>query len=128
MCIRDRHSRLPSDIFEPHRTSLALAAYNVGMGRLEDARVLTEKMGGDPHNWMDVSNYLPYLQIKKYFEPTKHGYARGAEAVTYVKNIQNYYQTLIRHKLVSKDSTQPSPDFQVALLPNSITGKHWSAL
>ena len=124
----DLHSRLPNDIFEPHRTSLALAAYNVGMGHLEDARVLTEKMGGDPHNWIDVTNYLPYLQIKKHYETTKHGYARGSEAVTYVKNIQNYYQTLIWHQLLSQDSTEPYPHFQVALLPNSINGKHWSAL
>jgi len=124
----DLRSRLPSDIFEPHRTSLALAAYNVGMGHLEDARVLTEKMGGDPHDWMDVINYLPYLQVKKYYETTKYGYAKGGEAVTYVQNIQNYYQTLIWQRLVAQDSTQSSPDFQIALLPNSISGERWSAL
>ena len=124
----DLHSRLPNDIFEPHRTSLALAAYNVGMGHLEDARVLTEKMGGDPHNWMDVTNYLPYLQIKTYYETTKHGYARGAEAVTYVKNIQNYYHTLIWQELITANSINSSANFQMVLLPNSISGKRWSAL
>ena len=33
--------RLPKRIAEPDRTLMTLAAYNVGFGHLEDARILT---------------------------------------------------------------------------------------
>ena len=39
--------RLPERIGEPDRTWMALAAYNMGMGHLEDARVLTQRQGGN---------------------------------------------------------------------------------
>jgi membrane-bound lytic murein transglycosylase F len=86
--------RLPRDIHDPDRTWLALAAYNVGMGHLEDARVLTERHGGDPHLWQDVMQYLPLLQKPDYYQTTRYGFARGQEAVTYVQNIRHYYSIL----------------------------------
>ena len=52
-------NRLPSTVRDPDRTWLALAAYNVGMGHLEDARVITEGKGGDPNSWYDVKQSLP---------------------------------------------------------------------
>ena len=86
--------RLPDDIEEPDRTWMALAAYNVGMGHLEDARKITEQQGGDPHLWRDVMDRLPLLQKSKYYKPTRYGYARGLEAVTYVQNIRHYNSIL----------------------------------
>jgi membrane-bound lytic murein transglycosylase F len=85
---------LPGDISEPDRTWFALAAYNIGRGHLEDARVITERQGGDPHRWVDVKERLPLLQKSKYYRSTRHGYARGSEPVTYVKNIRHYYNIL----------------------------------
>ncbi len=85
---------LPEDIHEPDRTWFALAAYNIGRGHLEDARVLTERQGGDPHLWSDVKQRLPLLQRSKYYKTVRHGYARGNEPVTYVKNIRHYYNIL----------------------------------
>jgi membrane-bound lytic murein transglycosylase F len=82
--------RMPDDITEPDRTWFALAAYNIGRGHLEDARVITEREGGDPHLWSDLRKYLPLLQRSKYYSNTRHGYARGSEPVTYVKNIRHY--------------------------------------
>ena len=82
--------RLPSDIEEPHRTSMALAAYNIGLGHLEDARVLTERAGGNPHFWQDVRTHLPKLQNPDFFPITKFGFAEGQTAVTYVDNIRHY--------------------------------------
>ncbi len=64
------------------------------MGHLEDARILTEKHGGDPDKWIDVKNHLPLLAQRKYFEKTKHGYARGWEPVAYVQNIRQFYNIL----------------------------------
>ncbi len=86
--------RLPGDIYEPDRTWLALAAYNIGMGHLEDARVLTERHGGDPHLWQDVMAHLPLLQKPRYYQEVRYGFARGQEAVTYVQNIRHYYSIL----------------------------------
>ncbi|MEZ5568595.1 MAG: membrane-bound lytic murein transglycosylase MltF [Halioglobus sp.] len=86
--------RLPKDIYEPDRTWMALAAYNIGMGHLEDARVLTERQGGDPHLWQDVMQRLPLLEKKNFYHTLRHGFARGTEAVTYVQNIRHYYSIL----------------------------------
>jgi len=54
-------ARISEKIAEPDRTWFALAAYNVGYGHLEDARILTEKGGKDPNIWMDVKEFLPLL-------------------------------------------------------------------
>jgi membrane-bound lytic murein transglycosylase F len=87
-------ARIPEQILEPDRTWLAMAAYNVGYGHLEDARILTEKAGKDPNKWVDVKNFLPLLQKKKYYKQTRYGYARGNEPVIYVQNIRRYYDVL----------------------------------
>lgn len=86
--------RLPERITEPDRTKLALAAYNVGMGHLEDARVLTDRAGQNPDLWENVREHLPLLQQSTYYKTVKHGYARGTEAATYVENIYHFYNIL----------------------------------
>ena len=43
-------SRVPERLQEPDRTWFALAAYNVGLGHLEDARKITQKQGSDPYS------------------------------------------------------------------------------
>ncbi len=90
--------RIPADVAEPDRTWMALAAYNVGYGHLEDARVLTEQQGGDPHLWQDVEQRFPLLAKRKYYRNTVHGFARGWEPVAYVENIRNFYNILAWHQ------------------------------
>lgn len=90
----DLHRRLPSRITEPDRTKFALAAYNVGFGHLEDARVLTERGGANPDLWEDVQRFLPLLRQKKYYSTVKRGYARGTEPVNYVNNIYRFKSIL----------------------------------
>ena len=92
--LKNMMRRLPNDIYEPDRTWMALAAYNIGMGHLNDARVLTESQGGDPHLWRHVMERLPLLQKSTYYKKTRYGFARGQEAVTYVQNIRHYYSIL----------------------------------
>ncbi|WP_231730936.1 membrane-bound lytic murein transglycosylase MltF [Lacimicrobium alkaliphilum] len=87
--------RIPERIEYPDRLWFALAAYNVGMGHLEDARILTERQGGNPDIWVDVKSRLPLLRQKRFYKTTRYGYARGDEAVTYVANIRRYYDTLV---------------------------------
>ena len=86
---------IPARIPEPDRTWFALAAYNIGYGHLEDARVLTERQGADPDRWIDVRKRLPLLRQKKYYRQTRYGFARGDEPVRYVGNIRRYYDTLV---------------------------------
>jgi membrane-bound lytic murein transglycosylase F len=87
-------ARISQTIPEPDRTWFALAAYNVGYYHLEDARMLTEKYGKDPDKWVDVKEFLPLLQQKKYYKQTRYGYARGNEPVIYVQNIRRYFDVL----------------------------------
>ncbi len=88
-------NRIPARIGDPDRTWMAMAAYNIGMGHLEDARVLTERQGGNPDLWVDVKRRLPQLRQKKYYRTTRYGYARGDEALQYVENIRRYYDSLV---------------------------------
>ena len=78
-------------IAEPDRTWMALAAYNVGFGHLEDARILTQSAGDNPDLWLDVKKIFASAQSRKNgMTKTEFGYARGQEPVTYVQNIRNY--------------------------------------
>lgn len=88
-------NRIPARISDPDRTWMAMASYNIGMGHLEDARVLTERQGGNPDLWVDVKRRLPQLRQKKYYRTTRYGYARGDEALQYVENIRRYYDSLV---------------------------------
>ncbi|HBE91423.1 MAG TPA: membrane-bound lytic murein transglycosylase MltF [Gammaproteobacteria bacterium] len=85
---------LPYRIKQPDRMWLALAAYNVGRGHLEDARILAQKDGASPDIWLDVQKYLPLLAKPEWHQNTRHGYARGYEPVQYVNRVRGYYEIL----------------------------------
>jgi len=87
-------NKMPDRIPDPDRLWFALAAYNVGFGHLNDARIITQRQGGDPDRWFEVKTRLPLLKQKKYYKNTKHGYARGDEPVNYVESIRRFYHTL----------------------------------
>lgn len=91
------YDRLPERIQGPDRIQMALAAYNVGSGHLEDARKLTEAHGDNPDKWADVKRYLPLLAKPKYYQNTRYGYARGWEPVVYVERINQFYNILRWH-------------------------------
>ena len=100
-------ARLPERIKDPDRSLFALAAYNVGFGHLEDARILTVRNNRNPDLWADVREHLPLLSKKKYYSTLKRGYARGNEPVIYVDNIQ-YYRSYLQLNSVSQQSNQKS--------------------
>jgi membrane-bound lytic murein transglycosylase F len=93
--IRQTLQALPDEIKEPDRSWMALAAYNIGMGHLVDARKLTHQRGGNPNHWVDVRASLPLLTQPRWFKKTDFGYARGHETVTYVGNVRTYYDMLV---------------------------------
>lgn len=88
--------RIPDDVKQPDRTWFALAAYNMGMGHLYDARRLARQLGKSPSLWKDLEQVLPLLAQKKYYRKLKYGYARGHEPVRYVQRIRNYKDILER--------------------------------
>jgi membrane-bound lytic murein transglycosylase F len=74
---RQVHDKIPAHVPEPDKTWFALAAYNMGYGRIEDARVLAQKSGRDPDSWEDVRAFLP-----------------AEETARYVDNVRNYHDLL----------------------------------
>lgn len=98
---------LPQRIPEPDRTWLALAAYNVGYGHLEDARILAQRQKLNPDSWLDLKKSLPLLSRSEYFDALKHGYARGGEPVIFVENIRTYYDILLKFEKPHKPVFMP---------------------
>ena len=96
--VQDLRSKLPPRITEPDRTWLALAAYNIGLAHLEDARVLAQKQKLNPDSWTDVKQVLPLLALPEYHEGTKFGYARGGMPVAFVDRVRAYYDILLRQE------------------------------
>jgi membrane-bound lytic murein transglycosylase F len=88
--------QLPLRITEQNRIWLALAAYNQGMGHLEDARILTMQRGLNPDVWADVKRVMPLLSRPEYYEQTKYGQARGGEAVVHVETVRLYHDMMKR--------------------------------
>ena len=78
------------------RLMIALAAYNVGQGHIQDARKLAIKKKLDPNLWESLSKTLPLLRYRKYYKNARYGYCRGTEPVIYVKQIMIYYDILKR--------------------------------
>jgi membrane-bound lytic murein transglycosylase F len=85
---------IPERIAEPDRTWLTVAAYNVGFGHLEDARVIAQSHGKNPDSWADVREALPLLAQERWSESAKRGYARGWEPVQFVDRIQRHLTLL----------------------------------
>lgn len=83
------------------RVKFVLAAYNIGLGHVEDARRLAEKYGKDNKIWENnVDYFLKNKSAEKYIsDPSvKWGYARGEEAFNFVNRVvgnYEHYQNLI---------------------------------
>jgi membrane-bound lytic murein transglycosylase F len=87
-------AKLPRSIEAPDRTWFALAAYNLGIGHVLDARRITRARGGDWNKWQDVRPSIRLLANPEYSGQTRHGFARGGEALYFVNNVRNYYNVL----------------------------------
>ena len=115
---KQNHERMDESIVEPDRTWMAMAAYNVGYGHLQDARKITKKLNKNPNRWIDVREALPLLAKRKWYKDTRYGYARGWEPVRYVENIRSYYDIL---KWIDEQASveTPVPD-EFLKIPNSL--------
>ena len=86
------------------RMMIALAAYNVGQGHIQDARNLAIKKNLNPDSWEALSKTLPLLRYRKYYKKAKYGYCRGTEPVIYVKQIMIYYDILKRQGIEYREA------------------------
>jgi membrane-bound lytic murein transglycosylase F len=93
--LRDLYDRMEY-IPVPERVWFALAAYNVGVSHLEDARILTQRHGKDPNKWSVVATYLPLLEQPNWYNRVRYGFARGTEPVIFVNRIRTYYDVLVK--------------------------------
>jgi len=96
-------TQLKADIKDDEeRKKFILAAYNVGLGHVLDARRLAEANGKNPNVWTDnVDYFLLNKSNPKYYNPelVKSGYCRGIETYNYVKEVlarYDMYKKVIR--------------------------------
>jgi membrane-bound lytic murein transglycosylase F len=89
---------------ETERLKFILASYNTGPGHVEDAQRLTNKYGGDPLVWADVSYWLLQKSTQKYSndEVVKFGFCRGLEPVNYVDHILRRYGHYKEHVVAGR--------------------------
>ena len=89
------------DIEDPNEKLLfAIGSYNVGYGHIKDAQKLAAADNLDPHKWASLEKTLPLLTKRKYYQKTRHGYARGREPVRHVRQVLMYYD-ILKKKLTS---------------------------
>ena len=82
--------RVPKRIRDPDRIWLGIAAYNIGIGHLEDARIITQMRKKNPDRWADVRNNLPRLSDPHWHSRVKHGYANGRETAQFVERVTQF--------------------------------------
>src|SRR5688572_2529439 len=82
--------RIPQRIRDPDRTWMAMAAYNIGIGHLEDARIITQMRKKNPDRWADVRPNLIRLSDPRWHSRVKRGYANGSETVQFVERISQF--------------------------------------
>ena len=83
---------LEDELSVQDRTWFTLAAYNAGLGHLHDARILCRELSLDPNRWFDnVEKAMRLLEQPAYYRKSVHGYVRGFEPVSYVRDIRELY-------------------------------------
>ena len=91
-----KRNGLAARIQEPDKTWFALAAYNIGLGHVENARVLTQRAKKNPDMWPDVRRHLPLLIKPEISAQFKTGPCRCGMPVEYVESVRAYYDVLLR--------------------------------
>jgi membrane-bound lytic murein transglycosylase F len=95
------------DIEGEDRLWIALAAYNIGSGHIQDARELARDRGEDPDSWTSLKRTLPLLSQRAFYRSSRFGFCRGEEPVAYVRQIRLYYDILKRMAILDR---KPRPE------------------
>lgn len=85
---------------EADRLKLTLAAYNAGLGRVNDAQELAVYLKDNPRTWQAVRDALPLLSKRFYTlhktvwgqsKPKTGWFGNARETVNYVDSVMDYY-------------------------------------
>ena len=76
------------------RIRFTLAAYNGGIGHVQDAQTLARKEGRDHLCWQEVAPYILLLSEPRYYRDpdVRHGYMRGTETEAYVRLVMERWE------------------------------------
>ena len=76
------------------RIRFTLAAYNGGVGHVQDAQTLAQKAGRNHHIWQEVAPHILHLSEPRYYRDpdVKNGYMRGTETEAYVRLIMQRWE------------------------------------
>jgi membrane-bound lytic murein transglycosylase F len=89
-------NQLGDSISNPEeRVKFVLAAYNIGLGHIQDAQRLAKAHGKNPYIWSgQVETFLIHKSDPKYYtqDVVKHGFCRGQMACDYVEEVIERYQ------------------------------------
>jgi membrane-bound lytic murein transglycosylase F len=97
--------RIPKRITDPDRTWLAIAAYNIGIGHLEDARIITQMRKKNPDRWSDVRANLARLSDPHWHARVKHGYANGRETLQFVERVTQF-AAILENRIPDTDTPE----------------------
>ncbi len=97
--LRDMMRAFP-DADGKNKLELAVAAYNCGLSRVQDAQAVAEFLGDKPNSWIAVKSALPllssrYSPLQKHIwssgEPTSGYFGDYGQTLNYVENVMHYY-------------------------------------
>src|SRR5690625_7299778 len=77
---------------ESNQLAFALGTYNVGMGRMADARRIAIDQNKNPSDWGHVADSLVQLRQRRFYQDARYGHAWGIEPVRYMEGRGNRYR------------------------------------
>lgn len=91
-----RYSKVGDNMTE--RYKYALAAYNAGVGRIDDCINYARYKGVDPSYWINVVHVIPEMGDESIMETgvVKVGPFKGKETIAYVDHVVNIYNNFCR--------------------------------
>lgn len=111
-----RYIRIVSQSFSDinnaeERIKFTLAAYNGGVGHIQDAQILARKAGKNHRLWHEVAPYILHLSEPQYYRDpdVRHGYMRGSETEAYVRLIIERWNQYRRYARNHSAGSTPSP-------------------
>lgn len=100
-CLRDTEEAFRSIANAEQRLKFTLAAYNAGVGHIQDAQRLAKKYGYDPSKWDNHVERCVLLKSEQryYNDPVcKYGYLRGKETYRYANEVYALYHAYKKSK------------------------------
>ena len=93
------------------RIRFTLAAYNGGIGHVQDAQTLARKNGHNHQVWQEVAPYILHLSEPRYYRDPDvvNGYMRGSETEAYVRLIMSRWNQYRGSARSYSNGSTPAP-------------------